>query len=626
MNEGLNNNEVQNNVVESNPSQKALSDDQNLNKKIKIISISLIILALLWIFVLNPFITFKRNEVEFKKAAEKYFDMYTSELPTGERVGDVTLQKLYEKGFLETDFYIPYRLLTKKTCSVTDSWVKVKKVDGDYKYYTYLKCGILSSNVDHKGPKIVLNDKDEISISVGEEFKDPGIKKITDASDGEIDVEKATVKGEVNTKKIGKYEISYVAFDSLKNRTEVKRKVNVVQKLNSTVKKATDNTGYYSGLADNNYVYFSGMLFRILDIDGDNVRIVASEDVANVDYDGIEKWLDYYYDHINDESKKYIVKNKYCSMTIKDDSSKPTECSTYTKEKYVYIPSIVDVNKTNTDMGTYMKPLTMSWLADKSDDKTSYLTRNIFYNDLFGQDYAAFENIYNFGVRPIITIKGDTLITKGKGTEESPYELGDFTRGKPDDKLSSRQSGEYIEINGGLWRIVEGENDGTTKVIAEFSLSTDGEYLQVNYSPDTDSYIYNPSKKGNLGYKINNLSSQYIETKYFVKHEVEVPIYKKDSLYGQEVKVQKVKAKIFAPNMYEMFTASNSEDILKSYWLINSSKKDTLRYAVSDIGVVMYGEQNPNVTYGVRPTAYLDKNCVIVSGKGTKTSPYKIDK
>ena len=129
-----------------------LSDNQKLNKRIKTISILLILAVILWVFVLNPLITFKKNEKTFKEAAQRYYEFYESELPTGDRIADVSLQKLYEKGFLDTDFYVPYKILKKTTCSVTDSWVKVAKKDDGYKYYTYLKCGLLSSSVDHKGP------------------------------------------------------------------------------------------------------------------------------------------------------------------------------------------------------------------------------------------------------------------------------------------------------------------------------------------------------------------------------------------------------------------------------------------------------------------------------------------
>ena len=613
-------------VAKTTENEQALSDNVKVNKQLKIITISLIVIAIIWVFVLNPVITFKKNESALASAGKRYFETFTSELPTGERISDVTLQKLYEKGYITTDFYVPYLPLNKKTCSVTESWVKVKKVDGVYKYYTYLKCGTLSSMVDHTGPRIALNGDKDITVNLNDEFKDPGIKKIRDTRDGEIDVEKATIKGEVDTSKLGTYKISYIAFDSLKNRTEVVRTVNVVQPLNDTIKKATENTGYYMGLDPNNYIYFSGMLFRIVDLDGDNVRIVADQDVSNVDYVGINKWLDYYYEHINENSKKYIVRNRYCSMKLSDNDTNASKCSSYTKKLNVYIPSVVDVNRAQTEEGNFMKPTTMSWVAEKQDDNKSYLTRDRFYDEGYGKDFMAFESKYNFGVRPILTIKGNSLITNGKGTRENPYEIGDFQKASPSDKVNTRQSGEYLDIAGLKYRIVDVATDGATKVIAEFTIFDGTSNLEVDYNDELKTQTYNPTEKGNVGYKINNYTSQYIETKYFVKHEIEVPIYKTDSQYKQEIKTMKYKTKIFAPNAYDMFSASNEGNFMRSYWLLNSSQKDSLKYGVSDIGVVMYGEQSRNVSFGIRPTAYLDKDCIIISGKGTEDKPYKIEK
>ncbi len=609
---------------EEKKEERALSENKKLNKKIKIIAISIIVIALLWVFIINPIITFKSNEKEFTEAAKKYYNMYTTELPTGERVSDITLQELYEKGFLDRDFYVPYKLLKKTSCSVTDSWVKVKKIDGDYKYYTYLKCGILSSLVDHKGPKIILNGEEKITISLGEKYEEPGIKSIKDSVDGDIDIEKATITGEVNTNKIGTYTIKYSAIDSLKNKTEVIRKVSVVQKLNSTVKKATNNLGYYTG-NPNNYIYFSGMLFRIVDVDGDDVRIVAARDIANVNHDGIIDWLDYFYDHINEDSKKLVVKNKYCEMTLQEANLNTTECGDYTKSLVAYIPSVADINKAQAGVDNFLKPVTMSWTSDKLDENTAYLTRDYFYNEQAGKSFVPYGIENNYGVRPMLTIKGDILIKSGDGTKENPYYLEDTSRGKADDLINSRLPGEYISIDKEIWRIIDAQEDGTTKVIYEGTLGKNAKYLQISYEEGSGN-IYSLDSSKNIGYKINNRSSEYIDTKYFVNHEFEVPVYKKEVEYGKEIKVEKIKAKIAAPNMYEMFSAAPDNPKITSYWYINSSQTASYKYGVTDIGSAITEETQSTIILGVRPVAYLSKDCMIVSGSGTANDPYIISK
>ena len=163
--------------------------------KIKLLIVVAIIGVFVWTFILSPMLTFKSNEKKLEDAARRYYELFPNSLPTGERVGTVTLETLYRKSFIDKDIFIP---LTKKTCSVTNSWVKVRKENGEYKNYTYLECGVMTSSIDHKGPEVKLNGDSNITLGVGEEFKDPGVKSVVDNKDGKIDVKNVTIKGKVD--------------------------------------------------------------------------------------------------------------------------------------------------------------------------------------------------------------------------------------------------------------------------------------------------------------------------------------------------------------------------------------------------------------------------------------------
>lgn len=592
-----------------------------MNAKIKRyakIAVTVVIVGLfVWFLLIYPLVSFRKYEKQMTDAAERYFVIKPGELPTGERIKTLTLQDLFFGSYIKEDFYIPY---TKEPCSLKDSWVKVRKENGEYKYYTYLKCGILSSTVDHKGPVITLEGDENLTVSKGEKFEDPGIKSVVDNKDGKLNTKDVTISGSVDTSTIGSYEIKYTAVDSLSNVSTITRNVEVVEKLKATVKNAIGNKESYDGAAQNNYIYFSNMLFRILDIDGDNVRIVSNYDIANVNYSGIENWLnDVFYDHLTSKSKELIVENKYCNMKGDFVNYTATKCDSYTGKKKVYIPSVVDVNKANSTKGNFMKPSTMSWVADVKSDNEGYIVRNFYVEGNI--NFLNLNKKYNFGVRPIITIKGDTLIKSGDGTIDKPYYLGDVTKGKVDSLLNERQSGEYIELNGYLYRIIETESDGTTKVIAENSLVSQGSNVKIYYENGTR--IYDPTQKGNVGYYINNKASDFIDASYFVNKNIEVPIYKNEPTYKKESSTKKYKVKFSAPNTYDMFSAGGN--VSGSYWLINSSKDNDLTNGISEIGAYMYGESTMN-SFGVRLVGYLNKNVSIVSGNGTYDNPYKISK
>lgn len=586
-------------------------------KQIRLVVTLIIIGLFIWFLVLSPYITFKKNENTMLEAAKRYYELNSDKLPTGTRMSTVDLQTLARESYIKEDFYVPF---SKKPCSITKSWVKVKHTNSGYKYYTYLQCGVLKSTTDHTGPVITLNGSNEITINKGDTYKEPGVKKVVDNTDGQIDVKEVEITGDVNTSKVGTYTITYSVMDSFKNETVKTRTIKVVQQLKNTVEKVT-KIGQYVGKVTNNYIKFSGMDFRIVGIVDGNVKIVAADDVANVNYSDLDEWLKYYYEHINKDSKDYVVKTRYCNDTLTDTSTK--ECSKYTNEKNVYILSVQDINKATDENGnSYLYPETIDWVANAKTNKEGWTTREYFSDSTL--KYMEFSKDYNFGIRPVLTIKGDALITSGDGTSEKPYMIDDYDIGKSGDKVNTRLSGEYIEYSNMLWQIIETTDSSLTKVISYNTMTVDS-LSDISYPLGETKNMYNPTKKGNIGYIINQKASDAVDEKYFVKNKIEVPIYKTLATYKGTSSTKKYNVKFHAPNMYEMHTARNS-NTQRSYWLMNSSSEEFRRYIVSEIGVVFYQKEGTPTDAGTRIVGYLDKDCQIVQGQGTKDNPYKITK
>ncbi len=598
---------------------------QNL-KYIKLFVVLVIVAALAWFLIIKPLDLFKGYEKEMEAAARRYYEFNSEELPTGNRVATIKMQTLYHKSYIKEDFTIPY---TNEPCDMVNSWVKVKRVNGEYQYYTYLKCGALESTVDNEGPDIKLNGASEITLNIGDKYEEPGVKSVADKTDGKINVKEVTINSkEVNTSKVGTYEVTYSAYDSFKNKTEIKRTVKVISKLKKAVEVSTDKKGYYTGKDPKNYLMLSGMMFRIIGIDGDNVKVVATEDISNVNYAGISSWLDYYLEHFNEESKKLLVKNEYCNMTVEmTDVDNVKECTSKTKSRYAYIPSADEINRATADDGNFLHPQTLSWTANKTSGGNAIATREIMYGGTESPHYYPDTVINNYGVRPVLTIKGNALLTSGDGSLKSPYTFGEVKTGKADELINTRYPGEYIAYGGLTWRIVEANKDGTTKIISLDNITKDGEAIMIKHETASEIKIYNPSEKDNVGYYINNKVSEFVDTTYFVNREVEVPIYKSDILYGKETKTKKYKIKLSAPNTYEMFSAQSTADTkYRSYWLINSSETKFYKGAVTDAGVVVREIVPDTKDFGVRIVGNLHKNVMITKGKGTVESPYNISK
>lgn len=586
--------------------------------------VTLTIVALfVWFLFLNPMFTFKGYEKKVTKAAERYFELNPSQLPTGQRVATVSVQKLYYKAYLDEDMYIPY---TKNACSVTDSWVKVKQENGKYKYYTYLKCGVFNSNIDHEGPTIKLNGEEELIVNKGRKYEELGVKSVIDKTDGKLDPKDVIIKGKVDTNKVGEYEISYIALDKLKNKTTVKRKVTVIETLENTIKDNTKDTGLYVG-DPNNYVRLSGILWRIIDLQGDKVRLVAAEDLANVDFASLGTWLDDFYEKLNDKTKEMMVKNKYCNMNVDAANlNQITDCKSYTNERYIYVPSVIDINRAELNNNNYLRPETISWTANAKDKDNAWLTRRYFVADLANSRYMEHTKKWNYGVRPVITIKSNSKIQSGKGTIFDPYSFGDIKTASGGDLLNTRQMGEYVTYSGILWRIMETEKDGPTKVVSTETIKAEGNRLEVRYDPK-NSTIYNPKQKGNVGYFVNNKISEHFKTDYFVNHEITVPIYKDNLKYKKEVSTKKYNVKFSVPNMYDVFSSQPTTESSNaySYWVINSLNNKGYGTGITEIGVPEIGAKK-YTSFGIRAVSYINESVNIVGGKGTKEDPYIIKK
>ena len=597
-------------------------------KTIKFLIVVAIIASFAWFLVLSPILTFHQNEKTLENAARRYFELNSDELPTGERVKTLSLSVLYKQAYLKEDFYAP---ISSKACSVEKSWVKVRRENGDYRYYIYLDCGVFTSNVDHKGPEIKLKGQEEMSISIGDEFTDPGVDSVVDERDGILDTESVKVKGKVDTSKVGVYKIEYTAYDNLNNKGTITRTVNVVKILKSLVKQDLETNDNYVGNPENNYVRLSNMYFRIFGLDSEeNVILVAEEDIANVGYDKLEAWLDeVYIEHFTKEAKKLLVKSKFCNMRIAPEDVNTTQCTSYTDKRYAYVPSIIDINRVQAGNDNFMKPLTISWTANTQDDENAYVTRNVFYAEEYGKSFITVNSTFNYGVRPKIVIKGETLVTDGDGSHDNPYVFGETKKAKGGTLLNNRYPGEYIISNGFEWRIMETLPDGTTKVISDDTLGSVIDRPMTYSNPEDSRIVFDPKDKESYAYYINNQASNYIDTELFVVHEVECPVYKKEIIYGQESKKNTYKLKISPPNMYDMFTAQSTTRGGKkshSYWLLNTSsyKEERLGGVMTDIGVVLNEPLQKYGMFGIRAVGYIKSGTVITNGNGTYSSPYKL--
>lgn len=579
------------------------NDTKKSVTKILVIAGVLLIIYLLFIF---PLIKFNENESTLLKGAKRYFEINKNLLPEEGEIRTINGVELLDKKYIP-DLRTAYN---HDTCDTRHSFVKVKRKEGQYLYYTYLKCGIFSSNIDHTGPVITLNGNDTINVERYSKFKDPGVKSVIDNNDGKINSKDVAVSSDVDTSKNGVYTITYSAVDTLENKTEVTRTVKVTQNLSKTVEKATGKSNVYVGDGDN-YIMFSGQLYRIVGLDSDgNTKIVANEDVGHVDFNSIKDYLNDFYDTLTNDSKKYVVTNyNFCSDTVSSkDKDKIITCNS---KKNTGNSGLLSINEYNSSLtkegGSFLYPDTVNWTYNSKNSKEAWTTRYSFNGQ--SSKYLDYNKNYIFSVRPVFVIKKSTLIKKGTGSYENPYVIDNFKELKGGTKVSKLRVGEYISYRGQLFRVSSNDSKNV-KVISNYSYEFDDNI--VNNSK------YNPNKNNNIGYSVENNISRQISTNIFKKHKISANIYSSYPTYNGKHESKTYNIKISLPSLFDFYSNINGQT-----WYIEYSKKYKQYYG-SGNGTIYFPIANFAYASSTKIAGYLRNDAVVVSGSGTKQDPYTI--
>ena len=426
---------------------------------------------------------------------------------------------------------------------------------------------------------------------------------------------------------------------------------------NGAIDTSDSEQTFITGIDPNNYIWYSGKLWRAVSVDpSDNtIKLITNNAVSSSHYDDttaifstsdIKEWLndttvDGFLRNLR-EPEKFIKMDSTWNATQTSETTKPAKTTMVTSavgllNAYEYTMSY---NNTTFDKG-YLNNEQAWWImtsisndvvqvAGLSDD-TAISSRKLLGNPNEGILSA-------FGIRPVINLQSSVEFVSGTGTASDPYRLkGDNDTPVSGTKLATRYSGEYIRFGIGennLYQIVSHEVEGTTKIISATSLKEDGEYKEIAFDESGGDTSYSDSNT--IGAFLNGeylRSGSYLTTDQVNMIEDNTTWYlgtvgfcmsyklaKYTNTSSTSVTSNRTTATIGLPRFGELYSYLSNEDM---FWSLTPSYFDVDKVYTFMAGVTNKEGEVTESAF-IRPSMFLKSNVIITGGDGTKENPFEV--
>ena len=414
---------------------------------------------------------------------------------------------------------------------------------------------------------------------------------------------------------------------------------------NGTIDTTDPEQTFITGTNPNNYIWYSGKLWRAVSIDpSDNsVKLVTQWNISVLPYNAdnntafqgsyMEQWLndtsvDGFLGNLR-EPDKFIKKDSVWNATMTTETTKPEKTTMVTDAVGLLNIYEYTMSYKNASSSTGYLNNGLSWWT-----LTPYSTSDVRYVSYDGYGYYI-SPLDSNGSRPSINLKSAVKIIDGDGTVNNPYRLQGDNDNPTGALLSTRYSGEYISFGTGennLYRIVSHENGTGTKITSAIPLKDSDNYKELAFG---DNVTF--SKDNTIGTFLNG---DYLTSGTYLSNDQVNMIEDNTTWYlgtvsGTNYKLAKYQdttsgslttatttAKVGLLRLGELMAGQFDKYVNNNdYWTLTPYSTSNVRY-VDDGG---YGHNySPTFSSGSRPSMNLKSTVKIVSGTGTKSSPFTI--
>ena len=411
---------------------------------------------------------------------------------------------------------------------------------------------------------------------------------------------------------------------------------------------------YIKGNPNNNYIWYSGFLWRIMGINADGtIRMITEDNVTAIpwgasntaqDWDGshAKDWLNnYFYPRL--KGNNIITEQVWCSETTTSSSSARTNCTTNLSTEAAKV-GLLTLDEYNLAGGSssYLNIKQWQWTMTPYSSSRAWSVRS--------RGDASSDSVSNArGLRAVINVNSDVTITGGNGTlgatwssQTGPYILNEDKSVEVTGKLNEKAtSGEYVLFVGRKYRVVDKDSNGNTKLILDsYYEETEGTVYTMSYGSNSTF-----SKDTGIGQKLNsdvlNWLTNNSESEK-AKLVSDYTWYQNNFASGQSYSVslneenptRSIQATVGLIRVGEMLSGQSSSILTKgyttassysnanTYWTMTPYTSSSNAWYVNFDGLAYY--DSVTLAYGLRAVIVVNSDVTITGGNGTWSNPYQI--
>lgn len=351
----------------------------------------------------------------------------------------------------------------------------------------------------------------------------------------------------------------------------------------------------YKGASVNNYIKYSNLLWRVVKINSDNTTEIILNDTINTlawnksitsyNKSDINSYLNNYF--LPTLNKKLLTKTSICLDKVTNLSD--ITCNKMDFSNYVKLLDITTFLNSQTSDSYIADSDDILWFNDNSDDK-------VWHSNGLSISSSTSNNFYD--IKPVVTLKNTIQLKSGTGTIDDPYII--------ENQKKDLAIGSYVKLGNDTWIIYNNENNKVKLILNKF--------LSNTHRFDNTSNKYNPESTNSLAYYLNTTYLNSLTYKnIIVDNDWYIGTY--NYSYANTLK-DKVTTKV---GLYNIADLKFNNDLI-GYNLLTPASNNSI-YVLND-GLF---ESKVTLNRLIRPAISISETTTIISGDGTKTSPYVLE-